>query len=408
MIEYTLIGKTSYDGKIYFLKAEHPWEIPAIRIYVSSHFSPTKESKGFDTLSFIEYTNKGKYDSKAYVKRILSYFHGDIGEMGNFAYYLKDISRLTAFLTWIPIGAPRGIPGVGTEKSLRYLSAKGFVKNRKLEEELFEDYHMLRKSGVKKEDARVVLPLSTSTELILQMPPGRSVEKWANTQEKYHGYLKEMKEIAQIVKKHNREFTGYSVPLEETSSSRFTLKKRNSMTSSVEKEEFHFDKVTNTLKAFWKAPIFSAHQDVRNRQVYHYWPSWEEALEKKEFYIPSMLSKDQRKIVENSYNKSIENVKNLDEDSLYAIPLGMIIPYSSVISGKENIKYTIALRTCWRAQFEIRSRYWRLAKFLEKNGFEEKLGPRCVTEGQCFEPGKEKCPLYNHFIKKNNKTEVSL
>ncbi len=423
-IHYKKIGTTRYGGKIYFLEADNPYEIPAIRIFVSSRIKPedgkNKESlKGISTLGFIDYTNEGNYDVKKYVKKITSFFHGDIGEMGYTGLFISGISRALSFLCWIPIGSLRGIQGVGTERSLRYLSAKSFIshetpKLKNLEKEAFELYENLKDVGVPKEDSRTVLPLSTSTELILQIPVGRELEKWANYLLYNVSYLPEAAEIGKLVKNWNKEYSGFEVPEDEVVYSKFSLRKEESMLnnylSSVKGEipDFYFDRKTMTVLANWKngVPIFSAHQDVRNRQVYHLWSSWEEVVKSTKFYIPNTIRKTKfeervKNLYKRAYKLGLEFLEdNKPELAIYSQPLSKKFEYISLISQLENIEYTVKLRTCLRAQEEIRSRYWKLATFLRKNGFPKKLGPRCMTKGKCFEPNKETCPMYKHFIKK--------
>lgn len=215
MIEKTMLGKTSFGGKIFYLHSDRPYDIPAVRIFISMQKTMreiVKEQVG-TTEDFIAYLNKHPQVSKQYVRSILRYHHGDIGEMECYGFYLKSVSRLLTFLGWVPIGANRGIKGVGTEMSQRYseqregsisLLNERLVRIVKESEEL---YGKLREMKVSKEDARYVLTLANKTEEIMHIQLGRDLAKWAN-------YLRsqpfeEARRIGKILGKWNEEENGF-------------------------------------------------------------------------------------------------------------------------------------------------------------------------------------------------------
>jgi thymidylate synthase ThyX len=83
--------------------------------------------------------------------------------------------------------------------------------------------------------------------------------------------------------------------------------------------------------------------------------------------------------------------------AVYSTPLGKVMDLYCAIYGNGNIYETVRLRACMRAQLEIRNQYRLIAESL-KEDFPEKLGARCETEGECFEPQKERCPLYSRYV----------
>ena len=84
------------------------------------------------------------------------------------------------------------------------------------------------------------------------------------------------------------------------------------------------------------------------------------------------------------------------ESAVYAQPLGKEMDVISSIHGRSNIAYTFMLRTCYMAQEEIRDRFKKAAKSIEKKF--GKLGPRCEMEGKCYEAKKEKCPKFASLL----------
>ena len=411
MIEKTLLGGTPYGGKIFYLSSDKAYEIPAIRIFVSTQ-RPIKalvKEPISSTEDLIEYINKHPEIAKPYVKKILKFFHGDIGEMGRDALYFKSVSRLFTFESWVPVGATRGIKGVGTELSLRYVKAKGFIdlkneKIKKINEESTELYEKLREK-IPKEDARYALPLTAKTEEIIQIPLGRDLAKWAS-------YLKrepfrEAKSMGQVISSWNEAENGFFSPQEEIPDSKIPLfaKDESLERKSIEKslkEKIHYDPCTQSLIWFSNRSISSFHQDVRNRQVYFWWPSWESTLQTQEFYFPPTLKK--REEFEEHCIRLLEAARKFwkrkeFELAILSLPLAKKMKVLSAIYGNRNIYETIRLRTCLRAQLEIRSEYQLIASLIKKD-FPGELGPRCQTEGICFEPFKEKCPLYSRYVLK--------
>jgi len=158
----------------------------------------------------------------------------------------------------------------------------------------------------------------------------------------------------------------------------------------------------------WKSTgsISSYHQDVRNRQVVHYWPSWEDVVNSEGFVYPK-TAREFREQIEEIYAKQLELAReywrNGEYDkAVYCLPLGKKMKVLSFVNGLKHIKDVIMLRTCLRAQWEIRERYSRIAGYLKRfSGLDElkNLGPRCKVEGRCFEPKKEKCPFYERYVK---------
>ncbi|MEM3506256.1 MAG: FAD-dependent thymidylate synthase [Candidatus Bathyarchaeia archaeon] len=413
MLNYYLIGNTPYHGQIIVLEGR-PYEVAALRIFISTQ-KPMKKLgiKSKNVLELINEINQNPSLAKQYVKEILSYSHGDIGEMGSIAVYLKDISRLASFLCWLPIGAKRGIQGVGTELSLRYVEPKNFVNLPGLEslnQESLRLYSYLIENGVPREDARYILPLSTKTELIIQIPVGREIAKLANHLERQE--FLELKTIANAIDVWNKE-NGFIFPFKEAPNSNIPIKMNEENIRRIELRKILHDKVAiynkdfETLIAFRRASIASMHQDVRNRQVYFYWPSWERIITSFDFHIPKSLEKFKEEILTHlkkmhEFSMDKWNLGNYDL-AVYSTPLSKTMEVFSLIHGDQSIFYTIRLRTCQRTQEEIRKYYLSLIPILYKEGFQLRLGPMCITDKKCFEFGKEKCSMYKSIIAKKLK-----
>lgn len=313
----------------------------------------------------------------------------------------------------MPIGANRGIKGVGTELSLRYCEAKGTIRlkdNRlkSLNEESIMLYQRLLKENVPREDARYVLTLATKTEEVVQIQLGRDLAKWAS-------YLKnqpfeEVKSVGEVLSKWNEEENGFALPTEEIPEVGIPLKTKHEDKQrrvlqaflSVKPGGVHYDPYTQSLVWFSKRSIASFHQDVRNRQVYFWWPSWESVINDADFYLPYSFSREFEKEVRSHLLDMLETSKKYwrKEDSqsaVYALPLGKKMEVYCAIYGNSNIYETVRLRACMRAQLEIRNQYRLISKKIGEV-FPLKLGARCEVEGTCFEPRKERCPLYRRYI----------
>jgi len=415
VIEEVLLGKTPFGGEIYYLQSDRPYDIPAVRIFVSVQ----KAMKGvvsepIRTIEeFIAYVNRHPEVSKPYVRKVLQYHHGDVGEMERYGFYIKSVSRLFTFLSWIPIGANRGIKGVGTELSLRYVEHRGFITHqdrilKKVEEDSMNLYRMLRDAKTAKEDARCILPLSTVTEEIVHIQLGRDLAKWAN-------YLRnepfeEARAVGEALSKWNEEENGFSMPSTEMPASRMPLLSEDEDPQRGLLKEFlaekprgiYYNPYTQALVWNSRRSIASFHQDVRNRQVYFWWPSWESVIREKDFYTPPHIPTSLRDSVQEHYNRLLKVSNNFYHQgnhqlAVYSTPLGKIMDLYCAIYGNRNIYETVRLRACMRAQLEIRNQYRLIAESI-KGDFPGKLGARCETEGECFEPQKEQCPLYSRYV----------
>ncbi len=407
MIDLQIIGKTSYGGKIFSLEADKFFEIPALRCVISTGKIKKRE---VNIEEAIDYFNKNPLEAKKLVERVYSkYRHQSIGEFSTLGIYLKDTSRLFNFVGWIPIGAPRGVQGVGTEKSLRRTRPRNYVEvNPKLNffnENAFQTYQELVNSKLPEEDARYVLPLSTKSEEIMQIPLGRELGKWSN-------YLmrlpfKETREVGKALYFWNYEMTGIRVEEIPSDENFMPLKSeeksfsRKIMETKLKSGDAYYDTLTETLVMRIKGSIASFHQEVRDRQELLRWPSWEEVVFNDKCIIPRRLKKRARTlgdVYDHSYIVAGTMWKEGNyEAAVLCQPLGKEMDVISTIHGRANIKYTFMLRTCLKAQEEIRERFLKVAKKVEKN-FGEKLGPRCETEGICYEWGKEKCEKFKKIF----------
>ncbi len=414
MIGVRLLGRTPLGGEVYALSSDRQYEIPAVRIFVSMG-KPIRELAPRDVrdvLEFIELLNSGLVDAKGYVRRILAYHHGDIGEFGSEAIYLRGVSRLLTFLAWIPVGALRGVQGVGTERSLRYVTHRaGFVLGDGLIEESYEAYISLRVSKVPKEDARYLLPLATRTEVIMQVPVGRELSKWAQYMAEQP--FDEAQAVGRLVSEWNRREHGFEMPGVGRLSQRFPLRVSEESPRRAELERLlggriaYYDPITETLIMRRRASISSMHQDVRNRRVIFYWPSWERVVDEGEYLIPPVRS-DARGVFDRVMGGLIERARELweagDPNAIYYLPMGTLITTYSLIHGNNSIYGTIRLRTCMRAQWEIRNHYWQVLKQI-RDRFPGRLGPMCITNLVCYEPDKEKCPLYKGLMLKIGRSQ---
>ena len=276
MIEKKNLGKTEYGGEIYYLKADDPFSIPAVRAYVSTHITKrnvfTKRVR--DTEEVIKYFSDNPQKAKKYVQHIIGFGHEDMGEGGYTGIYFKNFSRLFTFISWMPIRSWEKIYGVGTEMSLRYVTLKEDpfieIEDRRikdLNEEAFELYKLMIANKVPKEDARYIMPLSTKTEKIIQIPEGRMIRKLVNYL--YSSEFEEVSQAGEIL----RSCTQYNSPITELPSGMPLKEERNREKEEIEKLLNLYGPIRiGFIPPFmvgWKSTgsISSYHQDVRNRQV---------------------------------------------------------------------------------------------------------------------------------------------
>lgn len=416
MISTRLVGETSFDSKIFYLKADRAWEIVAPRIFICTHSKPKEAKEELkDVEEVIDWVNEKSEEAKNYVKRIQQYQHGDMGEMGYDAYYFKDVSRRFTFNLWTPIGAPRGIKGVGSELSLRRVKAMRFLERglSKLNEKAMKIYELLQKE-IPIEEARCVLNLNIKTEVILQIPPGRDVDKLAN--HLLRQPFEEEKQIGEMLKNWNLDKTEFSLPQPELVESNVPLMEddepshrkflRNYLNSWRAKPNlcYLYDPYSETLSYLVQYPMFAAHQDMRNRQAYFYPSSWENfCCSELGYWYPKNLSDRTKEKVEKYYSRvydqSLKFWERGDyERATYVQPLGRKIEMIAIIHGNENIRYTIENRACLRAQRPIREIYETFARKIIQL---ENLGPRCITRKACYEYKREQCPRYKNLSQKN-------
>ncbi len=292
MIEKYRLGKTSYGGEIYWLEAEKPWEIPALRCVISTGKLRKEEADVEDAIS---YFNKNPSEAKDLVGRVYRQKHSSVAELSKEGVYLKGVSRLFTFVSWMAIGAPRGIQGVGTEKSLRRVKVKDFVDNgekgiKELCENSFEMYKELARAGYELEDARYILPLATKTEEIIQVPLGRELGKWSNYLSSL--YFTEAGEVGKTLKKLNLEKSGLDIselPSKENYMPLFMRDKIPQRKWLESAKGCSYTPYFDTLVMSIKGSIASFHQQVRDRQERILWPSWEEVVMSDKYVLPSPL-----------------------------------------------------------------------------------------------------------------------
>jgi thymidylate synthase ThyX len=410
MIEKRLLGKTSYGGEVYWLEAEEPWEIPALRCVISTG-KINKEEVSVDDA--IIYFNKNPSEAKSLVKRVYKQKHSSIGELSKEGIYLKEVSRLLTFVGWMPIGAPRGVQGVGTEKSLRRVKVTDFVNNgekgiKDLCENNFNLYEKLTTTGCKLEDARYILPLATKTEEIMQLSSGRELGKWSNYLSSL--YFTEAREIGKILKDWNSEKSGLEIaelPSKENYMPLFKKDKLQQRKLLEKLEGCMYSPYFETLIMSFEGSVASFHQEVRDRQERILWPSWEEVVMSDKFILPSALRSvsfvDDVCRTSQNLGEGFWNEGKI-ESAILSQLLGKEIHTISTIHGKDNILYTFMLRTCHMAQEEIRNRFMKAAESIEK-GFGSRLGPRCEVEGKCYEARRKECPLYKPGFEVKSKEE---
>ena len=173
LIEKIFLGRTSSGAEVYILKAKKPEVIAAVRSDVSTHkvskkiFGELKSSVD----DIIEYFSREEnYETAEKLVKRVTASHGDMGEYEYIGIYLKNVSRLTTLIGWIISGSLRKEYMPGTEKSLRYVPIEGSVEevfvqsleNYKILEKALDLYKRMVASGIPKEDARYILPLSTA------------------------------------------------------------------------------------------------------------------------------------------------------------------------------------------------------------------------------------------------------
>ena len=418
-IEAIEIGRTWLGGKIFFLLGD-PIQLSALKTSISTaaQFFVRKyklpEIRDEDSLrETISFLNENENAGKNFLKNVYRYGHRSVCESYNHAFLLLGVSRYATFKFWLPARPSCDVIAEGVEMSLRRVEARDYVKPSKFVEESaeksFDIYHRLLKRGIPKQDARYALAFSTKTMVMWHAPLGREVGKIANFLK--DDPVKEVREIGKTLKNFNDNLFGINfverpsggeLPIhrneEEINFENFNPKKKVQNVS--------YDPTLQTVKALVKESITSTHQHIRNRKTHFIHASLERSLYQLDFVYPPTCRGETQETLKEHYTEMKE--KLLDaylerrmEDFLYSMPLGKEILHKIYIWNNEDISYTIALRTCLKAQHEIRGIYNQIMNEI-KDKFPGKLGPNCVIQGKCEEFGKEKCQLYQKLILKSN------
>lgn len=422
MIEKTSLGKTSYGGEVQIFRSDNFFDLPAVRCVISQG---TYKDQPTTVDQSIEIFNDNPEAAKKHANYIYNVLrHGSIGETSNVGVYLKDVSRLLTFLSWMPVGAPRGLQAVGTERSLRRASPSEAIDmgNSKLREtnktgiEFYEN-ELEKYSGDERkymmQFIRYSLPMSTRTEEMIEISGGRELGKFA----KYLSSIPftETQEIGDLLGKWSLEETGFRnyESVSKDNHMALTNKEKTPSRKLLEKniEGVHFVPSYETLVLKMQPSITSAHQQVRDRQELIRWDSLENVVNEPNVVFPEELNFSEKNKLGLSYNSMHERGIELWNDenheaSAFAQPMGKSIDIISSVHGKDNIKKLMALRTCNKAQTEIRNRFTKARNDIQ-NVFEanygERLGPTCETDSVCFEWGKEKCPNYQTLVLNKSK-----
>jgi hypothetical protein len=300
---------------------------------------------------------------------------------------------------------------VGTERSLRWVRAREFVKSsdaklNRLSETAFEVYHKLLDGQIPQEDSRYALLLTTQTEEILQIPVGRELAKWARYMAAQP--FGEAKSIGRHVARWNRRLSGLELPKEPPREEEFMPLLAQDV--HVQRERLarsagiSYDPTTQTLTMCADGSIASWHQQVRDRQERLLWPAWQTVISSPAGIVPPSLTRSPLRhllteLYHASHSLAVARWTGQDyEVAVLAQPLGRRIRVVSLIHGTHNIWYTVRLRACMAAQWEIRTRFRQVVTGIQPH-FPHKLGARCETEGRCFEPRGKKCQLYAKYVK---------
>ncbi len=399
--------------KILFAKGETK-EIIGLRALISTG-GPKKISMS-RLEDLIDYANKNPEEINRRFELFMEVHHPDMIETGNY-FMLIEVPISISFLMWLGIRPGFGIYGVGTEFSLRYSKPPELKSDLGYEDKYapyFEAYKYAIEKGIPKEAARFILPLGTETWVILQFPPFRDYFKFAN-------YLKEVSklienenlvEMGEIIEKFVEENLGIKpVKKEKPLTLSFNEKKLMEKFGYNElygtKLDLNYSSntyisVNNTLDTILitsELPIAIIRQIIRHRQIMPYLlppKTWPQFLEYKGIYYGAYIKN--REDIRNIFERVVEYSKHAIEkeekiiEKLNHIPLGTYIPIAMLIP-QQAIEYIIEQRTCHRAQLETRIFFEAVAKYLQKI-YGKVMGPSCITKGECYELGKESCPVY--------------
>ena len=417
MIEISEIGRTWLGGKIFSLSG-NPVQLSALKTSISTaaQFFVKKyklpEIRDEDSLKeVISFLNENEEAGRKFLKSVYEYGHRSVCESYSQAFLFLGVSRYATLKFWLPARPSCDVMVEGVEMSLRRVEAKDYVRASSLvkecAEESFEVYHELLKRGVPKQDARYALNLSTKTMVMWQAPLGREVGKIANFLR--NDAVREVREIGEAIKKFNDGLFGIDF-VEKPSGGEMPIYKREedidlkNFDPNKKVQNVSYDLKLQTMKALVKESITSTHQHIRNRKTHFIHASVERSLYQLGFvYPPTCRKGETNKVLKRHYiemerrllNTSLEKEK---ESVIYSMPLGKELLHEIYIWNNEDISYTISLRTCLKAQHEIRKVYSQMMNEI-RNKFPGKLGPNCIVKGKCEEFGKEKCKLYRQLFR---------
>jgi len=385
---------------------------------------------------------------KLVFQKSLGKAHGAVGDKSFFDFSISEIPRLATLFLCLPeyLGhLQQSLRVVEVSEGNFYIPeiVKGSSEFNELLRDSSNFYHKMVNSGVPREDARYILPLFTLT----------NIDTHSNARELSHLLLMSKDEfVPEVIKGLIKEIFRQLEPYYIFEDMGYNFQQVSFFPSA---RLFYSDKgfINNFI---WKTnePVLmgSCNASLLDRDLLK-----EVILEENEsaisilkhvhfeFVIPMSLASFHQAIRQRTWNHSVQSIFSAANLGKIMIPpkvkkMGFqsefkeiffklmnfyweynetlkkdiigIVPHALMISDFVHINawnaiHGIGIRTCPKAQWEIRKKAWEMAEIIKSVCplFGEWLGPRCLSYGNC--PEGERCKLFKIMLEKRKNIEKS-
>lgn len=383
-----------------------PWINRAIALSITRKKEPIEEI-------IKECEEAGVEKCREYVQRIVGaprdsppvrgYGHRIGMEFGDTLLILNP-SRFEALRIWREANALNGIRISGLERSLR-IQKPPFEcvdkESKYLHDMALPVYEEFVKKGIVEEDARFLLPEGVKTTIIFDASANRirDLAKLANSfgdfplpeEHELRSSLEEIvrKELGFIPRERGFSQWDFDMPFEEWKRKVGYGEKKDGMTSNLFSGMLNLD-LDGSLSMYAQAvrlrlglveiePVIS----IAARRKFEIPPSFGEG-ERREYY----------RIAKEAANIQQAKLGNGDSTFVYSFLLGQKARAEFHLNAA-HAPYVITQRACGAAQWEIRNKLGiPLYEMLKDR---EKVGPRCITAAECWEPRTSRCPVLREW-----------
>lgn len=375
---------------------------PSIIASLAAKISQSPLDKTIETL----YEESKKESDFAY-NISKKYRHMIFGDFLNYAVVFEGISRLACLYLWRNVNSLNLVYGAGIEASLRVVKPENFIFDDPLFLESKKIYDKAIEKGIRKEDAKYVLPEATCTRLIISFPP-RYYYKLLCA---FDLELDEFSKIKNGLEKILEESFYYNIPEDLPTKWEFFgewKKEKENFDLSYKMVNGEVDKNSLSLDAYISGSLAMYAQLVRQRQNLCIIEPFSSIVENAEFVLPNSFDDE----LKNEYMKLAREMNKKQKELLSKKDLNFV--YYLLLGQKANARFygkgisiieTCKRRSCGTAHWEIRNKIGLpLLKQLANLSLDKEAGPYCYTIHKCIEPAtfktkKSYCKIFNEYLK---------